>query len=76
MHGMQYDAHECLVQLFAKSHPNNSDDCMFKINKQESTYCNDCNHTTNNDGLCIGWSLHLEGSRNVKAISEMLHHQL
>ena len=33
---------------------------MFKINKLESTLCNDCGHTTINDGVCIDWSLHLE----------------
>ena len=31
---------------------------MFKINKLESTLCNDCGHTTNNDGVGIDWSLH------------------
>ena len=31
---------------------------MFKINKLESTLCNDCGHTTNNDGIGIDWSLH------------------
>ena len=30
---MQYDAHECLLQLLAKIYPNINDDCMFKINK-------------------------------------------
>ena len=29
---MQYDAHECLLQLLAKISPNINDDCMFKIN--------------------------------------------
>ena len=41
--GMQYDAHECLLQLLAKIYPINDDDCMFKINKLESALCNDCN---------------------------------
>ena len=38
---------------------------MFKTNKLESTLCNDCGHTTNNDDVCIDWSLHLEDSGNV-----------
>ena len=66
--GMQYDAHECLLQLLAKIYPNINDDCMFKINKLESTLCNDCGHTTNNDGVCIDWSLHLEDSSNLQTI--------
>ena len=71
--GMQYDAHECLLQLLAKIYPNINDDCMFKINKLESTLCNDCGHTTNNDGVCIDWFLHLEDSSDVQTISGMLH---
>ena len=71
--GMQYDAHECLLQLLAKIYPNINDDCMFKINKLESTLCNDCGHATNNDGVCIDWSLHLEDSSNLQTISGMLH---
>ena len=45
-------------------------DCMFKINinKLESTLCNDCGHTTNNDGVCIDWSLRLEDSSNLQTI--------
>ena len=58
--GMQYDVHECLLQLLAKIYPDINDDCMFKINKLESTLCNDCGHTSNNDGVCIDWSLHLK----------------
>ena len=30
--GMQYDTHECLLQLLAKIYSNVNDDCMFKIN--------------------------------------------
>ena len=41
-----------------KKLPNVIDDWMFKINKLESTVCNDCVHTTNNDSVCIDWSLH------------------
>ena len=70
---MQYDAHECLLQLLAKIYPNINDDVMFKINKLESTLCNDYGHTTNNDGVCIDWSLHLENSNDVQTISGMLH---
>ena len=70
---MQYDAHECLLQLLANIYPNFNDGCMFKINKLESTLCNDCGHTTNNDGICIDWSLHLEDSSILQTISGMLH---
>ena len=70
---MQYDAHECLLQLLGKIYPNINDDCMFKINKLESTLCNDRGHTAINDGVCIDWSLHLEDSSNVQTISGMLH---
>ena len=69
---MQHDSHKCLLMMLAKSYPNINDDCMFKINKLESTLCNDCGHTTNND-LCIGWSLHLENSSNVQTLNGMLH---
>ena len=51
--GMQYDAHEFLLQLFAKINPNIYKECMLKINKLESALCNDCGHATNNDGVCI-----------------------
>ena len=71
--GMQYDAHECLVQLLVNIYPNINDDCMFRINKLASTLCNDCGHTTNNDGVYIDWSLHLVDSSNVQTISGMLH---
>ena len=53
--GMQYDAHECLLQLLAKIYTNINDDCMFKIIKLESTLCNDSGHNTNNEGVCIDW---------------------
>ena len=46
---------------------------MFKINKLESTLSNDCGLTTNDDGVCFNWSLHLEDSSNVQTISGMLH---
>ena len=46
---------------------------MFKINELESTLCNDCGNTTNNDRVCIDWSLHLDNSNNVQKISGMLH---
>ena len=71
--GMQYDAHECLLELLVKIYPNINDDCIFKINKLESTLCNDCGRTTNNDVVCIDWSLHLEDSSNVQTINGMLH---
>ena len=70
---MQYDRHECLLQLLPKIYCDNNDDCIFKINKLQPTFCNDCGHTTNNDSVCIDGSLHLEDSRNVQAITGMLH---
>ena len=71
--GIQYDAHECLLQLLAKIYPDINDDGMFKINKLDSTLWNDCGHTTNNGCICIDWSLHLEDSSNLQTISGMLH---
>ena len=49
--GMQYEAHECLLQLFAKIYPSISDDCMFKIIKLESAICDYCDHTINLDDV-------------------------
>ena len=69
-HGMQYDAHECLLQLLEKIYPNVNDECIFKIDKLESTICNDCDHAANNDGICTDWSLH---SDNSSTIRRMLH---
>ena len=51
--GIQYDAHGCLLQFLVNIYPNINDDCVFKINKLESTLCNDYGHTTNNEGVCI-----------------------
>ena len=70
---MQYDAHKCMLHLLANIYPSIDDDCMFNINKLESTLCNDCGHTINNDGVCIEWSLHSEDSNNVQKISGMSH---
>ena len=70
---MQCDAHECLLQLLLNIYPNINDDCIFKIDKFESTLCNKCGHTANTNGVCIDTSLHLEDSSNVQTISEMLH---
>ena len=64
--GMKYDAHECLLQLLVKVCPKIADDCVFMINKLESTLCSDCGHTIKNDIVCIDWSLH---SNNVQKIS-------
>ena len=66
--GMQYDA-----QQLPKIYPNINDDCIFKINKLESTLCIDCGHTANNDRVCIDWSLHVEDSSNLQTTSRMLH---
>ena len=46
---------------------------MFKIDKLELIFCNDCGHTTNNDGVYIDWSLHLEHLSNIQTVSGMLH---
>ena len=53
--GMQYDAHECLLQLLEKIDPAINDDCMFKVSIPESTLCvrNDCDHTINKEDICI-----------------------
>ena len=56
----------------SKIYLNINDDWMFKINKLESTLCNVCGHTTNND-VFIDTSLHLEDSSNVQTISGTLH---
>ena len=48
-----------------KSSHNITDDCMFKVDKLESTLCNDCGHTSNNDDVCIDLSLYLEDSSNI-----------
>ena len=37
---MQYDAHECLLQLLLNIYPNINDDGIFKIDKLESTLTN------------------------------------
>ena len=52
-----------------KNLPNINYDFMFKINKLESTLCNDCDQTTNNDVACINWLLRLEDSSNVQRIT-------
>ena len=72
--GMQYDAHECLLQLLAKIYSDINVNCMFKIDKLESTLCmhNDCGHTLNNNGVCIDWSLHINDSMNIQSISGLL----
>ena len=59
--------------VLSKIYPNINDDCMFKINKLESTLWNDCGQTTNNDSVCIHLSLHLEDSSNLQIIIGMLH---
>ena len=74
--GMQYDPHEYLPRLLAKIYTNIDDDCIFKINKLESTLCNDCGHTAVNDGACIDWSLYLENSNNVEKISGISHQRM
>ena len=71
--GMQYDVHECLLQLLLNIYPNINDDCMLKIDKVASALCNKCGHTASTNGVCINISLHLEDSSNAQTISGMLH---
>ena len=73
--GMQYDAHECLLQLLEKIYPVINDDCMFKVAILESTLCvsNDCDHTINKEDTCIDWSLNIEDSSNLQTISGILN---
>ena len=71
--GMQYDVHECLLQLLLNIYTNINDDCMFKIDKLASALCNKCGHTASTNGVCINTSLHLEDSSNAQTISGMLH---
>ena len=61
----EYDAHKCLLQLLQKIYTSIKDNCIFKIDKFESTLCNDCGHITSNDGVCIDWSLRLVNLSNV-----------
>ena len=70
--GMRYDAHGCFLLLLLNIYPN-INDCMFKIDKLESTVCNECGHTANTNGVCNDTSLHLEDSSNIQTISGMLH---
>ena len=39
----------------------------------ELPHSNNCGHTTNNDGVCINQSLHLENWSNLQTISGMSH---
>ena len=76
---MQSDAHECLLQLIAKIYPNINninDDCMFKINIVESRLCNNCGHSTNNDGVYIDRPQYLVDSANLQTISRMLQQHI
>ena len=70
---MQYDAHECLLQLLLNIYHNINDECMFKIDKLESTLCNKFGRTANKNAVCIDASVHCEDSSNVQTISGMLH---
>ena len=70
--GTQYDVRKCLIQLLVYIYLNGNDHCMM-INKFESIFCNDCNHTTYINGVCVDSALHLEDSSHVQRISGMLH---
>ena len=52
-----------------KIYPNIKDNCIFKIDKLETTLFNDYGHTKDSDGVCIDWSLHLHNSANVQTTS-------
>ena len=45
---------------------------MFKIDKLNSTLCNNCVHTTNND-VCTDWSFHVHDLSNIQTISGISH---
>ena len=63
--GIQCDPHECLLQLLAKLYHSINDGYVFNIDKLASTLCIDCGYTTNNDGECIDWYLHVGDSSNI-----------
>ena len=70
--GMQYDAHECLIQLFEKIYPNIGDDCIFKVSTLESTVCENCGHSIDKSETCNHLSLNLEDTNSLQTISEIL----
>ena len=41
------------LAVTCKFNPFNNDDCMFKIDKLKPGLCNDCDHISKNDGVCI-----------------------
>ena len=43
-----------------------------KNDKLESTLCNDCGHTANNDGVCTDQSLHIDETSNVQTNNNQL----
>ena len=70
--GMQYDAHDSLIQLLEKIYPVIVDDCMFKVTTLESTVCQSCNHTIDKQETCNHLSLHLEDTSSLQTISGIL----
>ena len=64
---------EQLLQPLAKVYPNINADFIIKIEKSESTLCNDCGHTSNNDGVFIEWFQHLLDLSNVQTILGMYY---
>ena len=62
--------------MVAITYPNIDGECMFKNNKLESAFCNQCGYSTNNGGVFVDWSLHLEDSNNVQTIYGMLHQSM
>lgn len=55
-------------------YPNLNDGSIFKFDKLESMFCNNCGHTANVNGICIDLSLHFEYRSNVQTISGIYHY--
>ena len=58
---------QCLLQLVANVYSNFNDDYMFKVNKLESTLCNDCD----SNNRCIGECQNLNTSRKVVYVLQL-----
>ena len=69
--GMQYDAHECFLQLLNKIYPVINDNCMFKVVMLEVTVCENtaCNHTLNKTDTGVDLSLNIKDSEDVQTIN-------
>ena len=70
---MQYDAHECLIQLLEKIYPNIGNNCMFKVGTLETTVCQNCGHSIDKSETCNHISLNLEDTNNLQTVSGILN---